>query len=68
MASQMMNNQINNEMDAIETEVEATVASPPGTRRRAALHARRTQDGRVVLGFKARRSWPAWSARRSATP
>ena len=43
--------------EGIETEVEATVASPAGTRRRAALHARRTQDGRVVLGFKARRSW-----------
>lgn len=43
--------------EKIETEVEATVASPTGTRRRVALHARRTQDGRVVLGFKARRSW-----------
>lgn len=41
----------------LETEVEATVAVPPGTRRRLALHARRLDDGRVVLGFKARKSW-----------
>lgn len=43
--------------ERIETEIEPTVATPAGTRRRVALHARRTQDGRVVLGFKARRSW-----------
>ena len=43
--------------ERIETEIEATVATPPASRRRLALHARRTQDGRVVLGFKARRSW-----------
>ena len=43
--------------ERIETEVEATVAAPPGTRRRLALHARRLEDGRVVLGFKARKSW-----------
>ena len=43
--------------ERIETEVEATVAVPPGARRRVALHARRGPDGRVVLGFKARRSW-----------
>jgi 23S rRNA (uracil1939-C5)-methyltransferase len=43
--------------ERIETEVEATVAVPPGTRRRLALHARRLADGRVVLGFKARKSW-----------
>ena len=43
--------------EGIETEVEATVATPPGVRRRIALHARRSEDGRVVLGFKARRSW-----------
>ncbi|PZT99891.1 MAG: RNA methyltransferase [Brevundimonas sp.] len=43
--------------ERIETEVEATVATPPGGRRRVALHARRNADGRVVLGFKARRSW-----------
>ncbi|MEQ7154326.1 class I SAM-dependent RNA methyltransferase [Brevundimonas aurifodinae] len=43
--------------EKIETEVEATVAVPPGSRRRLALHARRLVDGRVVLGFKARKSW-----------
>ncbi len=43
--------------EGIETEIEATVATPAGTRRRVALHARRMPDGRVVLGFKARRSW-----------
>lgn len=43
--------------ERIETEIEATVAVPPGTRRRLALHARRGPDGRVVLGFKARKSW-----------
>ena len=43
--------------EGIETEVEATVATPPGVRRRIALHARRDEDGRVRLGFKARRSW-----------
>jgi 23S rRNA (uracil1939-C5)-methyltransferase len=43
--------------EGIETDVETTVAVPPGTRRRLALHARRLEDGRVVLGFKARKSW-----------
>jgi len=43
--------------EQIETDVEATVAVPAGTRRRLALHARRLEDGRVVLGFKARKSW-----------
>ena len=43
--------------ERIESEIEATVAVPPGTRRRLALHARRREDGRVVLGFKARKSW-----------
>lgn len=43
--------------EAIETEIEPTVAVPMGSRRRVALHARRTPDGRVVLGFKARKSW-----------
>lgn len=43
--------------ERIETEIEATVAVPAGTRRRLALHARRLGDGRVVLGFKARKSW-----------
>jgi len=43
--------------EGIETEIAPTVAVPPGTRRRLALHARRGEDGRVVLGFKARKSW-----------
>lgn len=43
--------------EGIETEVEATVATPPGVRRRITLHARKGPDGRVVLGFKARKSW-----------
>ena len=43
--------------EGIETEIEATVATPPGTRRRLALHARRGPDGRAILGFKARKSW-----------
>ena len=43
--------------ERIETEIEATVAVPAGSRRRLALHARRLPDGRVVLGFKARKSW-----------
>ncbi len=43
--------------EGIEAEIEPTVAVPPGTRRRLALHARRAPDGRVMLGFKARKSW-----------
>ena len=43
--------------EGIEIDVEPTVAVAPGTRRRLALHARRTQDGRTILGFKARKSW-----------
>lgn len=43
--------------EGIETEIEATVASPAQSRRRIALHARRTPEGRVILGFKARKSW-----------
>jgi len=43
--------------EGIETEVEATVAVPQASRRRLALHARSGPDGRVLLGFKARRSW-----------
>lgn len=43
--------------EGIETEIETTVASPAHSRRRIALHARRTPEGRVVLGFKARKSW-----------
>ncbi|NBB50941.1 RNA methyltransferase [Rhizobium sp. CRIBSB] len=43
--------------EGIETEIDATVAVPAATRRRLALHARRLSDGRVILGFKARKSW-----------
>lgn len=43
--------------ERIETHIEPTVATPPGTRRRLALHARRGEDGRAILGFKARKSW-----------
>ncbi len=43
--------------ERIETEIDPTVASPPASRRRLALHARRKPDGRVALGFKARKSW-----------
>ncbi|MET4684707.1 class I SAM-dependent RNA methyltransferase [Brevundimonas faecalis] len=43
--------------EGLETEVEATVAVPPASRRRLALHARSGPNGRVLLGFKARRSW-----------
>lgn len=43
--------------ERIEAEIEPTVAVPPGTRRRLALHARRGPDGAAVLGFKARKSW-----------
>lgn len=43
--------------ERIETAIEPTVAVPPASRRRLALHARRGEGGRVILGFKARRSW-----------
>ncbi len=43
--------------ERIETEILPTFASPPGTRRRMALHARKGGKGRARLGFKARRSW-----------
>ena len=43
--------------ERIEAGVEPTVAVPPGTRRRLALHARRDPDGKAILGFKARKSW-----------
>lgn len=43
--------------EGLETEVEATVATPLASRRRLALHAREGADGRVMLGFKARKSW-----------
>lgn len=37
--------------------VHETIAVPPNSRRRLALHARRHPSGRVQLGFKPRRSW-----------
>lgn len=43
--------------EGLEAEVAPTVATPLASRRRLALHARMGADGRVVLGFKARRSW-----------
>ncbi|WP_292053195.1 MULTISPECIES: class I SAM-dependent RNA methyltransferase [unclassified Brevundimonas] len=43
--------------EGLETDVQPTVATPPASRRRIALHARRGSNGRILLGFKARRSW-----------
>src|SRR5690606_18965395 len=43
--------------ERIEADVAPTVAVPPASRRRLALHARRGADGRAALGFKARKSW-----------
>ena len=43
--------------EGLEAEIEPTVPTAPGSRRRLALHARRGPDGRAILGFKARRSW-----------
>ncbi len=43
--------------EGLETEIVETVATPPASRRRLALHARRGPGGRAILGFKARRSW-----------
>jgi len=43
--------------EGLEAEVAPTAATPPTSRRRVALHARRRADGSVALGFKARRSW-----------
>mgnify|MGYP003665467557 CR=1 FL=1 len=45
------------EREGLDTEVAAIIPVSPASRRRLALHARRGEDGRVVLGFKARRSW-----------
>lgn len=42
--------------ERLEAEILPPFAAPPGSRRRLALHARKA-GGRVVLGFKARRSW-----------
>lgn len=43
--------------EGLETEIAETVATPLAARRRVALHARKGPNGRVLLGFKARRSW-----------
>ncbi len=44
--------------ERLETEILPTFASPPGSRRRLALHARKGGKGVPVrLGFKERRSW-----------
>src|SRR5690606_24515414 len=37
-------------------EIAPTIRTPPGARRRVALHARQGRQG-VILGFKGRRSW-----------
>ncbi|MDR3513425.1 MAG: class I SAM-dependent RNA methyltransferase [Caulobacteraceae bacterium] len=42
--------------ERIETEILPAFATPPGVRRRLALHARR-EGHQVRIGFKARRSW-----------
>lgn len=42
--------------ERIDTEILAPFAAAPGTRRRLALHVRKTRDG-AQIGFKARRSW-----------
>jgi 23S rRNA (uracil1939-C5)-methyltransferase len=41
----------------IETEILPAFAAAPGTRRRLALHARKTSREAARLGYKARRSW-----------
>lgn len=43
--------------EGLETDMRAAVATPPGSRRRVALHARPGRDGTARLGFKGRRSW-----------
>ncbi|WP_425430379.1 class I SAM-dependent RNA methyltransferase [Caulobacter mirabilis] len=44
--------------ERLDTEILPTFASPPGSRRRLALHARKGGKGAPVrLGFKERRSW-----------
>lgn len=45
-------------MEGLETEILPTFASPPASRRRVALHARKGGKGQGArLGFKERRSW-----------
>ncbi|MBN9318654.1 MAG: class I SAM-dependent RNA methyltransferase [Caulobacterales bacterium] len=43
--------------ERIETEILAPFASPPASRRRLALHARKGGRDAAVIGFKARKSW-----------
>ncbi|MBC6981797.1 class I SAM-dependent RNA methyltransferase [Caulobacter sp. 17J80-11] len=43
--------------ERLETEIADTIACPPASRRRLALHARPGKGGGAALGFKARRSW-----------
>jgi len=42
--------------EGLETEIASVIATPPGARRRVALHARPGPSG-ARLGFKGRRSW-----------
>jgi len=43
--------------EGLQTEILPPVASPPGSRRRLALHARPGREGEARLGYKARGSW-----------
>lgn len=43
--------------EGLETEIRPVIATPPGSRRRVALHARPGPKGAARLGFKGRRSW-----------
>lgn len=43
--------------ERIETEILPTFASPPGSRRRLALHARQGRKDEARLGYKARGTW-----------
>lgn len=45
------------EREGLETELRPVIATPPGARRRVALHARPGRNGEARLGFKGRRSW-----------
>lgn len=43
--------------ERIETEILPSFASPPGSRRRLALHARQGRRGEARVGYKARGTW-----------
>ncbi|MBN8552382.1 MAG: class I SAM-dependent RNA methyltransferase [Caulobacterales bacterium] len=43
--------------EGLETDIRAVISTPPGARRRVALHARPGREGSARLGFKGRRSW-----------